>query len=150
MKFALRIAPLTIILTDLLAGCVKHNKTLGQQDAIEVAWKALDPHTISHNRQDWEIHEASIVYGKDIVRVFTNNHTIKECPGPGIPENQPIKNSSQYWYIRVLPHPEVNRPLPSPNSATLVPIIPEPSYLEAAFLIDIYDGDIVAQNLICH
>jgi hypothetical protein len=140
---------LVLLLAGLLTACVEQSRALRQQDAIELAWKTLDPNTISHNREDWEIHEAAMVYGKDVVNVFANGHTIKECPGPEIPENLPIKTSSQYWYILVVPHPQAMRPLPAPNSATLAPTVPEPNFQEAAFLIDIYDGNVVARKLIC-
>jgi hypothetical protein len=149
MKHALGKAILILSSVLLLSACIEQTRALRQQDAIETAWKTLDPNTISHNREDWEIHEAAIVYGKDVVKVFSNGHTIKACPGPAVPENLPIKTSSQYWYIMVVPHPQAMRPLPPPNSATVMPTIPEPNFKEAAFLIDIYDGDVVARKLIC-
>jgi hypothetical protein len=131
-----------------LASCVERNQDLGQQEALEIAWDMLDPNTESHNRDDWEIHEAKIIYGQDVVAEFMDMR-FSNCPGPAIPENQPIKGTSQYWYIKVVPHPEAMRRDKSTESSELVSVIPEPKINEASFLIDIYSGQVIARHLVC-
>jgi hypothetical protein len=148
MKKTLNLLALIIIATCLLPACNKNNHTLGQQDALEIAWKTLDPNTISHNREDWEIHKAQKVYGKDVVNEFASARFVN-CPGPEIPENMPIKITSEYWYVKVVPHPEALRAQKGTNSAELVPVVPEPNIKEATFLIDAYDGNVIARKLVC-
>ncbi len=130
----------------MLAACAQPAELLKQQEALEIAWDTLDPNTESHNRDDWEIHQALKVYGKDIVNEFSNGRS-RGCPGPELPENLPIKISTEYWYILVVPHPEALRR--TSEAAELVPVIPEPRIAEAAFLIDQYDGKVVARRIVC-
>ncbi len=129
-------------------GCVERNQNLGQQEALEIAWDTLNPNTKSHNRDDWEIHEARVIYGQDVVNEFMDMR-FSNCPGPAVSENLPIKGSSQYWYIKVLPHPEALRRDKSTNSAELVTVVPEPKINEASFLVDIYSGQVIARHLVC-
>ncbi len=148
MKKTLNLTVLMMILSILISACTDHARMLGQQDALEIAWKTLDPNTVAHNRDDWEIRNAEKVYGKDVVKEFASTRNIN-CPGPEIPENMPIKITSEYWYIKVLPHPQALRPLNGSDSTVLITVVPEPNIKEATFLIDVYDGNVVARNLIC-
>jgi len=142
---------LILLLTSLLpalASCIEDQHAISQQEALEITWRNLDPNTISHNREDWEIHAADRMYGKDVVAEFAAVQRMN-CPGPSIPENQPIKITAEYWYIKVLPHPEALRPQAGSASADLVPVIPEPHINEAVFLIDIYNGEVIARRIVC-
>ena len=137
-----------ILLSSLLAACVERSADLGQQEALKIAWTDLEPHTATHDRDVWEIHAANKVYGKDVVNEFSSVRKMA-CPGPGLPENSPIKISSEYWYIKVVPHPEVFRKEEGTSSPAMVRLIPEPHIAEAAFLIDLYGGDVIARRLVC-
>jgi hypothetical protein len=139
---------LIIALFLFITGCIERDQDLGQQEALEIAWDTLDPNTQAHNRDDWEIHKAQITFGQDVVAEFMDMR-YSNCPGPAVPENMPIKASSKYWYIKVVPHPEALRRDESTDSAELVPVIPEPKITEASFLIDIYSGQVIARHLVC-
>ena len=147
-KPSLQLVFLLIFLFPALTSCIENQHSINQQEALEIVWQTLDPNTLSHNREDWEIHAADRVYGKDVVAEFAAVQRMN-CPGPSIPENQPIKITAEYWYIRVLPHPEALRPQAGSASADLVPVIPEPNINEAAFLIDLYNGDVIARRIVC-
>jgi hypothetical protein len=139
---------LLLMITTMQVACNNQNQRLGQQQALQIAWKALDPNTLSHDSESWEINEARKVVGGEIVSEFSlpskNN-----CPGPSLPDNQPIKVSSEYWYIKVLPHPQVWRPQKDTAAPSSMPIVPEPSIQSAIFLIDIYNGEVIARKLTC-
>jgi hypothetical protein len=137
-----------LLISSLLAACMERSADLGQQEALRIAWTALDPHTDSHDRDVWEIHAATKVYGKDVVNEFSSVRKMA-CPGPSMPENSPIKISSEYWYIKVVPHPEIFRKEKGTSSPEMVRLIPEPHIAEAAFLIDLYGGDVIARRLVC-
>jgi len=137
-----------LITTILQAACIDQPQRLGQQKALEIAWQALNPNTVSHDAESWEINEARKVQGGEVVSEFAMPGR-DNCPGPKSPDNQPIKVSSEYWFIKVQPHPQVFRPqkdTAAPNSA---PIIPEPHIQTALFLIDMYSGEVVARKLTC-
>lgn len=139
---------IVLILFLLISACAQNGRSLGQQEALEIAWKTLKPNTESQNRDYWEIHDARKVYGKDVVKEFAGVMQ-NNCPGPMIPENKPIKISSEYWYIKVLPHPQIMRKLEGTDSAERIAIVPEPRIKEAAFLIDLFGGEVIARRLIC-
>jgi hypothetical protein len=148
MKKIFLLTILFTIFTSVFTGCIQNGKSLGQQEALEIAWDTLKPNTISRNRDYWEIHEARKVYGKDVVAEFSSVQKMT-CPGPLLPENKPIKISTEYWYIKVVPHPEVMRKVEGTDSGEKVAIVPEPTIEEAAFLIDIYGGEVIARRLLC-
>jgi hypothetical protein len=139
---------LLLLIASTVAACTHQNEHLGQQQALEIAWKALDPNTLSHDIESWEINEARKVAGGEIVSEFSIP-TKENCPGPRAPDNQPIKVSTEYWYIKVLPHPQVWRPQKDTAAPSSMPIVPEPNIKSAIFLIDIYNGEVVARKLSC-
>jgi hypothetical protein len=139
---------LIILLTTSLTACLNQSDTLGAQQALDIVWEDLEPHTSSKDRQKWEIGDARQVDGRDVVEEFANT-TSAYCPGPPIPDNQPIQLSGEYWYILVLPHPATPMPQEGETSPTAPPAIPEPFVREAAYLIDIFEGKIVARRLNC-
>ena len=138
---------LLVVVTTQMA-CSSQKGRMGQQQALEIAWKALDPNTVSHDNESWEISEARKVVGGEVVKEFALP-TRENCPGPRLPDNQPIKVSSEYWYIKVLPHPKVFRPQKDTAAANSLPVVPEPNIKEAIFLIDMYSGEVVARKLTC-
>ena len=142
------VVTLIIVFIATLTACQPRSANLGQQEALNIAWKNLEPNTSSHNRDYWEIHDARKVYGKDIVKEFTSTHPAR-CQGPEFPENMPIKISSEYWYIKVAPHPEVRVKVLETSQPKYVQVVPEPNILDATFLIDMYDGEVIAQTMTC-
>jgi hypothetical protein len=139
---------LLLIMVTMQVACTNQNRHLGQQQALEIVWKALDPNTLSHDAESWEINEAKKVEGGEVVSEFAMP-TRENCPGPKPPDNQPIKVSSEYWYIKVLPHPKVLRPQKDTAAPSSLPIVPEPNIKAATFLIDMYSGEVVARKLTC-
>jgi len=148
LKKTSEIIGLLIAAALFLGGCVQAQKGLNQQQAIEIAWEYLEPRTAAHNRDDWEIHAARKTYGREVVAEFSVVRPAN-CPGPIPPDNLPIKLTAEYWYIKVLPHPEALRPVPGDEIPTLAIVQPEPNIVEAAFLIDVFGGKIIATRLIC-
>jgi hypothetical protein len=139
---------LLLVLVTTQAACSGQNQHLGQQQALEIAWKALNPNTLSHDSESWEISEAKKVVGGEVVGEFSMPNR-ENCPGPKPPDNQPIKVSSDYWYIKVLPHPQVYRPQTDTAAPSSMPIVPEPNIKAAVFLIDMYNGEVIARKLTC-
>ena len=139
---------LLIIVTILSTACNSQGERLGQQQALEIVWKTLEPNTSSHDIDRWEVDEARKVVGGEVVNQFAL--PVKEnCPGPRPPENQPIKATTEYWYIKVLPSPPTLTPEDDAASPSPLPVNQEPNFQEAAFLIDIYSGEVVARKLTC-
>jgi hypothetical protein len=136
------------MLATIQVACTNQYQHLGQQQALQIAWKALNPNTLSHDIDSWEINEARRVVGGEVVKEFSTP-TRENCPGPKPPENQPIKISSEYWYIKVLPHPQVWRPQKDTAAPSSILIVPEPNIKSAIFLIDIYSGEVIARKLTC-
>ena len=139
---------LLLVVTIVLVACSKPSQRLGQQQALKIAWEALKPNTLSHNVESWEVDEARKVVGGEVVSEFAMPSR-ENCPGPKPPDNQPIKVSSEYWYIKVMPHPQVWRPQKDTAAPNSMLIAPEPNITSALFLIDIYSGEVVARKLIC-
>ena len=139
---------LLLLIAAVQTACTNQTQRLGQQQALEIAWKTLDPNTLSHDVESWEIDEARKVVGGEVVSEFSIPSK-QNCPGPRPPDNQPIKVSSEYWYIKVLPHPQVWRPQKDTAAPSSMPIVPEPNIKSASFLIDIYNGEVVARKLTC-
>jgi hypothetical protein len=139
---------LLLMLATIQVACTNQYQHLGQQQALQIAWKALNPNTLSHDIDSWEINEARRVVGGEVVKEFSTP-TRENCPGPKPPENQPIKISSEYWYIKVLPHPQVWRPQKDTAAPSSILIVPEPNIKSAIFLIDIYSGEVIARKLTC-
>jgi hypothetical protein len=134
--------------TNLLIACNTQYERLGQQQALSIAWKTLEPNTSSHDINGWEVDEARKVVGGEVVNEFSIPAK-ENCPGPRPPENQPIKATSEYWYIKVLPVlPDAN-PQDDTGSPSPLPANHEPNIQTAIFLIDIYNGDVIARKLTC-
>ena len=137
-----------VLLALALAACVNQSKEIGGQQALDIIWEELKPHTSSKDRNEWEIGEVRQVSGRDVVGEFADaSHTY--CPGPVPPENQAIQASGEYWFILVRPHPATPIPQERTPSPTEPPLIPEPFVREASFLVDKYEGQIVARKLVC-
>jgi len=145
-----KISPKIVFLLLLVAftSCVEQSQKIGYQQALDTAWNALLINTSSQARENWEIADARVVQGRDVVGEFANAR-FGNCPGPRPPENLAIKHTDEYWYIKGIPTPATPFPMDSPTSETSPPSIPEPLLREAIFLIDIYSGNIVARSYSC-
>lgn len=147
MKFSARHL-LLLIAPFLLASCIKQLPAVNRQQAIDIAWVTLEPNTDTHLRKNWEILDAKKVQGGEVVSEFISTR-MSQCPGRMVPENLPIKVSSEYWYIKVSPNEEISQPITdSPSTSTQTAIL-ENQISEAMFLIDSFGGSVVAQKLIC-
>jgi hypothetical protein len=150
LKYMIRksIIFLVLITIGMQSACIAEDQHLGQRQALNIAWKTLDPNTISHDIESWETDEAIKVRGGEVVSEFSVPSR-DNCPGPRLPDNLPIKVSSEYWYIKVQPHPQVQRTQKDTAAPESLTVIPEPNIISAIFLIDIYNGEVVARKLIC-
>lgn len=131
-----------------LAACIDQNPAISQEQAADIAWEEMLPNTASQSRSNWEVVEMRRVSGVDVVGVFTDAR-YSNCQGPEPPENQAIKLSSEYWYIHTVPLPATPIPDDTDTGSGSPPSIPEPLMREAFFLIDVYNGQIVARKYSC-
>ena len=121
---------------------------MGQDQAVDLAWDALQPNTTSGNPDNWEVNEARRVTGREVVGEFADARFIN-CPGPMPPENKAIKASSEYWYIKVIPSPTTAETQGEEISTDIPPQIPEPFISEVLMLIDVFSGQVVARKFSC-
>jgi hypothetical protein len=139
---------LLIILALLLVSCLDQTETVNAQEALDITWRTLKPYSSSKDRDKWEISELRKVAGRDVVSEFAEIN-FAYCPGPAPKENQAIKPTGRYWYIVVQPHPATPMPPVGETSPTAPPNIPEPFVREASFLIDMFDGTLIAVKMNC-
>ena len=148
MTYKLLSFSLAIMLLTILSSCISNSPRLGQDQAVDIAWEALKPNTSSGKSDNWEIVDAHRTTGREVVGEFLDARFVN-CPGPLPPENKAIKSSSQYWYIKVVPAPV----FPPTQEETLSPANPpqilEPHIKEVIFLIDMFDGQVVARKFTC-
>jgi hypothetical protein len=144
-----------IILILSLVGCTIPKLPPNEQQVRDLAWQEVNPYTLSHNRDSWEIIEIKKVIGRDIVGQFENEHFsggyFYGCwEGPTIiAPNSGIEPFKSYWYVQMEPRPATPLPQHQTVSSTEIPIIPEPFMFKALFLIDVTNGRVVARNLYC-
>ena len=139
---------LLLVIFVIQVACTNQNQRLGQKQALQIAWKALDQSTPSFDFERWEINEARKVVGGEVVSEFSILSK-ENCPGTRSPENQPIKVSSEYWYIKILPQSQVLPPQKDTAAPSSMQNVPEPSIQSAIYLIDIYNGDVIARKITC-
>ena len=140
-------AAILFIFGNLLTACIQTPKRLSQEQVLDIVWIDFRPSTSSQNRKNWDNTQISLVTGREVVSEFSVV-PISKCPGPPLPENQAIRASSNYWFIRVVP--KLYTPT---NTAAMQPgdefIIPEPLIQQASYLVDSTSGEIVARRLFC-
>jgi len=139
---------LTLLLLIILSSCINNTPRLGQDQAVDIAWDALKPNSSSGKSDNWEVVEARRAAGREVVGEFMEARFIN-CPGPLPPENKAIKASSQYWYIKIMPTPVTSSTQEEAQSTTNPLQIPEPYIKEVIFLIDMFDGQVVARKFTC-
>jgi hypothetical protein len=144
-----------IMLALLLAACGGRKATmtpepgpprLAREQAVDLAWAALEPNTASHNRANWRVVEARQVLGKSVAEQFEGWVFYGNCGGPEPPPNREIEPSETCWYVQMEPQPAT--PSGPSLSPTAPPLVPEPFIVRAAFLIDDC-GQVIARTLAC-
>lgn len=146
-KKPLFIFALLALLGGALAGCVKQPKRVTQEQLLNIIWADLRPTTSSQDRGNWDNTQISLVTGREVVSEFSVV-PVSRCPGPALPENRPIRATSQYWFVKVAPKtigPEYTPAVPTTDE----PFIPEPLIQQASYLVDSITGEIVARRLFC-
>lgn len=136
------------IMGGALSACIQQPKRLTQERVLTIVWEDLRPLTSTQNRSNWESTQISLVSGREVVSEFSAL-PYQQCPGPALPENQPIRASSRYWLVKVAPLP------PSMMSTDGAPtleenIVPEPLIQQAYYLVDAISGEIIARRLFCN
>jgi len=135
----------------ILAACSTTTVSLDDQQAIDVAWQALEPNTSSHNFSAWETVEVRSVASREAQDIFDGAPVPGGCvSGPTPPDNATISPDTTYWYVQLRPRRAT--PLPQPTeqfSPTAPPSIPEPFLYEAHMLINSTTGQITARKLYC-
>lgn len=134
-----------------LTACSTAVVHLDDQQAIDLAWQALEPNTSSHNFSAWETIEVRSVVGREVQIQFEGEPVPGGCvPGPNPPDNGTITPDISYWYVQLRPRRAT--PLPQPTeqfSPTAPPHIPEPFVYEAQVLINSTTGQIIARKIYC-
>jgi hypothetical protein len=123
--------------------------SIGEQQALDAAWNALEPNTSSHDRANWEVVEVRQVTGQEVVQEFAGEPAPGCWKGPTPPANETIDPSGTYWYVEMKPRPATPIPQKRTVSPTEPPFIPEPFTRGAQFLIDVANGQVVARKLHC-
>jgi hypothetical protein len=119
---------------------------LHRDQAVELAWQALEPNTASHDRANWAVVEARAVSGRSVAKEFEGWVFYGYCGGPAPPPNGEIEPSERYWYVEMKPQPAT--PSGPSMSPTAPPLVPEPFMVQALFLID-ESGQVIARVLVC-
>ena len=148
-KFCLGCAAL--LLASGLVACDDGKAVPNEQQIRDIAWDALDPYTLSHNRDAWEVIEIKKVFGNDISGQFTDEYYYGCMTTTTlVPETQ-ISLSKLYWYVHMEPRPATSLPpkLKGPESTGNPRIIPELGLFNALFLIDPDDGQVLVRRLGC-
>lgn len=124
---------------------------LGEQQILDIAWRALDPNTSSHNRTAWDIVVVKLVTGQEVQDRFEGEPVPGGCvPGPMPPDNAEIAPDGAYWYVEIRRVPVSPQPQPTEQySPTAPPNIPEPFIYQAYFLIDVVTGQVTARKIFC-
>ena len=137
-----------LMLSSALTACIEQPKRLSQEQLLDIIWTDLRPSTSSQNRSNWDNTLISLVTGREAVGEFSVVPA-SQCPGPALPENRPIRATSQYWFVRVAP--KTIGPEYTPAAPTMVDeaIVPEPLIQQASYLVDSITGEIIARRLFC-
>ena len=137
-----------VAITLFISGCASSDENyLTEQQALDAAWKALEPNTSSHNQANWQAVTIRLVDGHEVAGQF-EGEPAPGCVGTTPPPNKQI-SAGKHWHVVMQPTPATPRPFPDTPSPTAPPLIPEPFTREARFLLDARDGTVVARKLLC-
>jgi hypothetical protein len=140
-----------IFLIIILVGCTQINYYPNEQQIGNIAWRALDPYTSSHNRKAWEIIEIKKVVGSEIIEQFK----YREYYGCITPATQifdsGIDANKIYWFVHMKPRKVTPLPPELITPATVDPlIVPDIVLANALFLIDPGNGQVLVRRLGCN
>ena len=133
----------------IFTSCINQSPRVSYDQAVDFCWEALMPNTTSGDRDNWEVKESRRVIGREVVGEFADARFIN-CPGPLPPENKAIKASSEYWYIKVAPLLAEFTMQAEAISPSTPPPNPQPQISEVIFLVDIFNGQVVARKFNCY
>jgi hypothetical protein len=138
-------------LTLVLTACSAQVTPLSEQQVTDIAWRALESNTSSHNQAAWEIVGVRTVTGREVQDLFEGKPVPGGCaPGPAPPDNEAIALGDSYWYVEMRPRSATPRHQPTEQfSPTAPPSVPEPFVYQAHFLVDASTGQVVARKLMC-
>jgi hypothetical protein len=114
----------------------------------DLAWRALEPNTSSHDPANWEVLDLRQVVGREIAKDFEGRPAYG-CPGPTPVANASIAGSKTYWLVQFQKRPATPPAGATPLSPTAPPNVPEPFIYQAFFLLDPGNGQVVARRLFC-
>jgi len=140
-----------VAITLFISGCISPSsdeKYLTKQQALDAAWKALEPNTTSHDQANWQATTVELVDSQEVAGQF-EGEAAPGCLGPTPPPNRQISTSGRYWYVVLQPTSATPVPHPGTPSPTAPPVIPEPFTRQAQFLLDATEGTVVARKLSC-
>ena len=123
------------------------NGQLNQREAEAIAWQSLQPLSHSGDQANWHILRSEQVLGGEVEDEFMDVSDFG-CP-QGEEPNEPIHGGRTYWYVMLQPLSATPRALGRTPSATEPPAIPEPYIIEAHFLIDPTNGEVIARAIQC-
>ncbi len=135
-----------LLLAGLLLPLACAGPAPAEAELLTAAWQALEPHTASHDRANWQTVELRQVTGREVAKTFETEGA--GCWGPTPPANASLTPAATYWYVHFQPRPATAPPPTGTPSPTAPPRIPEPFHRLAFFLLD-QNGRVVARNLSC-
>jgi len=153
-RYRFRARPLLARLCVVLAATACGNPspsdaTITQKQALDAAWNALDPHTSSHDRANWQAVRVAQVQGRAVSERF-DFEPAPGCPGPDPALNAPIGAASTYWHVQFQSLPATSLPEATEfYSPTAPPLVPEPFVGYAEILVDASTGSVVARRISC-
>lgn len=127
---------------------VEATRAISEAQARDLAWRALEPNTSSHDPANWEVIDLRQVEGQAIVGEF-EGQPAPGCPGPTPEPNAAIDGSGTYWLVRFQKRPATPPPAETPLSLTAPPNVPEPFMYQASLLLHPGSGEVVARRFLC-
>jgi hypothetical protein len=149
MNRSLRKWAWTAFLALSLIACSGEATSLSEQQVVGIVWDALEPNTSSHDLSNWEVVEALLVTGREVVQHFEGDPAPGCWKDPTPPANDRIISSRTYWFVHLRARSATPLPQKGMVSPTAPPLTPEPFLRQAFFLLDAEDGQIVARHLHC-
>jgi hypothetical protein len=144
-----KLGTVLILLSTLAAACLGSREPVGEQRAVDAAWKAFKANTSSKDRANWEVVEVRDVTGQVVAEAFAGRVAPGCWVGPTPPPNQGIAPSVVYWYVHMRAAPATPLPATGTVPPTAPAAIPEPFVRQSTFLIDRTDARVVARKIYC-
>lgn len=139
---------LLVVLAALSLVACDGRAVVSEPEIADLAWQALEPNTHSHDRTNWEVADIRQTKGGEVAAEF-EGEPAPGCLGPEPPPNSDIEASRTYGYVHFTRRPATPPPEEPTLSPTAPPNVPEPFMVQAFFLIDITERQVVARKLYC-